>query len=113
MRRRQPGERRYARCAAHIAETDEQKCSRRCIAVTTRIATGDASTAGPASVPKKGQCAGAASNENGRECDHLGRDGGKGGHQHFVGSVRWGRVAGVSSKQEAGGEWNTFWPRGA
>ena len=54
-----------AQCAVHIAVTDEQKCSKRFTAATTRIATGDVFTAGPASVPKKGQYAGAAWNENG------------------------------------------------
>jgi hypothetical protein len=48
---------------ARIAETDEQKCSRRCTVVTIRIATGDASTAGLASVPKRGQYDGAALSE--------------------------------------------------
>ena len=58
MRKRRTGERRNARCVVHIAETDEQKCSRPCTAATVHIATGDASTAGPASVPKRGQCVG-------------------------------------------------------
>ena len=57
--KQQPGERRNARCVVHIAETDEQKCSRRFTVATVPIATGDASTAGPASVPKRGQYAGA------------------------------------------------------
>ena len=38
----------------HIAETDEQKCSKQCTVATTRIATVDAFTAAPASVPEKG-----------------------------------------------------------
>ena len=46
-------------CVVHIEETDEQKCSRRFTVATVPIATGDASTAGPASVPKRGQYAGA------------------------------------------------------
>ena len=78
-----------ARCVVHIAETDEQKCSRRFTAAITRIATGDVSIADPASVPKKDQYGGAAWSENGRGRAHLGRDGGKCGHQRCAGSARW------------------------
>ena len=47
-------------CVVHIAEIDEQQCSRRFTEAITRIATGDASIAGLGSVPKRGLCAGAA-----------------------------------------------------
>src|SRR5713226_167752 len=42
MRSRQSGGRRDARCVVHIAETDEQKCSRRSTVAIVRIATVDA-----------------------------------------------------------------------
>ena len=81
-----------AQCAVHIAVTDEQKCSKQFTAATTRIATDDAFTAGPASVPKKGQYAGAAWNENGPGPDPPGKDGGHVGRQPCEGNVRSSRA---------------------
>ncbi len=100
-------------CVVHIAETDEQKCSRRFTAATTRIATGDASIAGPASVPKKGRCAGAVLNGSGRVTDHLGRDGGKGGRQHYAGSVKWNLVEWILSRLLSAAMWTTLCRQGS
>jgi hypothetical protein len=58
----------------HIAETGEQKCSRPFTAATVRIATGGASTAGPASVRKRDQYVGAGWIGSGRGPAHCGRD---------------------------------------
>ena len=65
----------------HIAETHEQMCSKQFTVATTRIATVDAFTAAPASVPKLGRY-------DGRGGDHLAKDGGKGGHQRYAGGAR-------------------------
>ena len=64
-------------CVVHIAEIDEQQCSRRFTEAITRIATGDVFTAGPALVPKRGRYVGAAWSGSGRDCDRHGRDGEK------------------------------------
>src|SRR5882724_2916592 len=79
-------------CVVHIAETGELKCSRRSTVVTTPIATVDASTAGPASAPKRGQYVGAALTGSGRDPALYGRDGGIGGRQLCVGNVRLRRA---------------------
>jgi hypothetical protein len=94
-------------CVAHIAETDEQKCSKRCTAATIHIATGDASTAGLVSVPKRGQYAGAALSGNGRGPAHRGEDGGIGGRQLYEENVRLRRAESISSRQESGAMWIT------
>src|SRR5882762_5297862 len=75
-------------CVVHIAEIDEHKCSRRFTAATTRIATGGVLIAGPGSVPKKGQYAGASWSGNGQDTNHPGKDGETGGHQRCAGSAR-------------------------
>jgi len=103
VRKRRPGERRNARCVVHIAETDEQKCSRRSTVATTPIVTGDACIAGLASVPKRGQYDGAALSESGRDRVHCEMDGEIGGPRLFGGSVRWSRAEWISSRPEPGG----------
>jgi hypothetical protein len=95
------------RCVVHTAETDEQKCSRRCTAAITHIVTGDASAAGPASVRKRGQYDGAAWSGSGRGPAHCGRDGGIGGCQLCEESVKLRRAEWTSNRQESGGMWIT------
>src|SRR6266403_654755 len=112
MRKRRPSERRNARCVFHIAEIDEQKCSRRFTAVITPIATGDACIAGLALVPKRGQYDGATLSEIGRDRVHCEMDGGIGGRQLCEGSVRLRRAEQISSRQESGAMWTTSFRRG-
>src|SRR6266704_5102361 len=69
-------ERRNPQCVVHIAETDEQKCSKRFTVAIAPIATVDASTVGLGSVPRRGPYAGAAWIGSGRDHDLCGRDGG-------------------------------------
>src|SRR6266849_520862 len=97
-----PGKRRDARCVVHIAEPDEQKCSKRFTAATIPIATDDASIADPASVPRRGPYVGAAWSGSGQAPAHCGRDGGIGGRQLCGKSVRWRRAAWISTRRESG-----------
>jgi len=90
-------EERNTQCAAHTAVTDEQKCSRPFIAAIIRIATGDASIADPASVPKKGQCAGAAWSEDGLDRAHRGTDGRSIELLRYTETVKWNPAEWISN----------------
>ena len=79
-------------CVVHIAETDEQKCSRLFTAAIVPIATGAASIAGLASVPKRGLYDGAALSGSGRGPVHCGGGGGIGGCQPCGESAKLKRV---------------------
>src|SRR5258708_2834412 len=106
-------ERRNKQCVVHTAETDEQKCSRRCTAATVRIATGNVFTAGLASVPKRDQYVGAAWIGSGRGALHCGKDGAVCGRQLCVGSVRLRHAEWISKRQELGGMWITSYRQGS
>jgi len=89
------------KCVVHTAETDEQKCSRRSTGATAPIATGDACTAGLASVPRRGRSVGAAWIGSGRGVAHCGKDGGVYGRQLCEGNVRLRRAEWTSSREES------------
>jgi len=62
-------------CAVHIAETDEQKFSRRFTVAATRTATGDVLTADPASALRRNRFVGAGWSSSGQDRSQTGKVG--------------------------------------